>query len=45
MGWGTNLEPGPISAKDILKGIGQLSGPLEKVLEVLKCENSQYVSI
>lgn len=45
MGWGTVLEPGPVSTKNILKVIEQLSGPLQKVLGVLECGNSQYVSI
>lgn len=41
----SNLKPGIISSKDILKVIGQLSAPLQKVLGALKYGNSQYVSI
>lgn len=45
VGGGSSLEPGMISGKDILEVIGQLSDPLQKVLRVLECGNSQYVSM
>lgn len=44
LGGGSSLEPGRISGKNILKVIGQLSGPLQKVLGVLKCGNSMLAS-
>lgn len=45
VGGGSSLEPGIISGKDVLEMIGQLSGVLQKVLRVLECGNSQYVSV